>query len=104
MAELPQKPNTEEKIAEWRKEIVEFLTEMAKWSTEADDPLYIMKRLSSCTARASWMRNKLIRSGARNAKAFLAGEIDPFIDECDRQFRIWSRVGALMRDEFDMTR
>jgi len=104
MAELPPKQNTDEKIEEWRTEIIELLVEMAKWSSSADDPLYIMKRLSACTARASWMRNKLVRSGARNAKAFLSGEIDPFITECDRQFRTWSRVGALLRDEFEMTR
>lgn len=89
-------------IAEWRGELSSYLQEMYRFS-EIADPLAILKKLSSMGARVRYMQFKLSRAGSRTAKNVLFDEINPFLEEVDLQFRIWSRVGALMKDEWEQT-
>jgi hypothetical protein len=40
----------------------------------------------------------------RKLKDFRYEEILPFIQEADFQYKIWSRVGTLIKDEWDMAK
>lgn len=86
----------------WRDEITEYFTEMSKFSSfELGD---ILIKLSSYSARVSAIRNEVVRSAKRDATAFRTQEIDPFLTECDRQFKIWSRYQAVVQYEWEMSR
>lgn len=93
-----------EVIPGWREELGGYLEEIFRFSKNDDDPLPIMKRLSAFSARASYMRSISIKSNNREASSFRLEEVDPFLKEVELQFRIWSRVAALVKDEWDMSR
>lgn len=56
------------------------------------EPDQVMLQLSAFSARASEIRTHLSRSDGRLSNAFRTREIEPFIDECDRQFKLHSRI------------
>ena len=58
------------------------------------DPSEIFQNLSQFTARASEMRAMIAEHETRQEGAFRIKVIDPFIDECDRQFKVHSRALA----------
>lgn len=59
------------------------------------DPSDAFRHLSQFSARASEMRSLIsVREGREQAN-FRIKVIDPFLDECDRQFRINSRIQAV---------
>jgi hypothetical protein len=89
-------------LATWHKEIQGYLEEMCLFKTM--DPLEIMKLLSSYSARASFIRNQLVRSTNKQAETFRIKEIDPFLTEVDRQFKVWSRIAAVIATEWDISR
>ncbi len=66
------------------------------------DPVEVMQQLSSFTARASEIRATLVRVDSRRSTAFRTREVDPFIEECDRQFKIHSRLQSLRELEWKM--
>lgn len=97
------KPRTVEELIEpWRRELRGYLSEMGSFVSK--DTLEILQLLSSYSARASWMRNQAVRSGSRAVDAFRTKEIDPFLGEVDRQFKIWSRIAAVMANEYEISR
>lgn len=63
------------------------------------DPSEVMQKLSSFSARASEMRSQLVRVDSRRSNAFRTREVDPFLLECDRQFKVHSRLQSFR--EFD---
>jgi hypothetical protein len=68
------------------------------------DTVNILMDISSMTARASYIRTKIVTCQERPVQNFRTKELDPFIYECDRQFKIWSRLITLRNMEFDQTR
>lgn len=96
-------PTSEGYIKTWRKELLGFLKEMGKFE-QVDDPLYILKQISGFSARASYMNNLCASSKNRDLNEFKQNEIAPFLKEADFQFRIWSRVGALKTNEWEMAK
>ena len=93
-----------EVIPGWREELGGYLKEIFEFSKNNTDPLYIMKRLSAFSARASYIRSVVIKSKNREAGSFRLEEVDPFLKEVELQFRIWSRAAALVKDEWEMSR
>ena len=91
-----------QKVAEWRQEIDGYYSIMQNFRGMMLDE--ILLDLSSFSARMNAIRTTIVRSESRLMNNFRTKEIDPFIEECDRQFKIYSRVGALQKQEFDMTR
>ena len=71
---------------------------------ELDDPLRILKMISGYSARATYMNNKCASSNNRGLNEFKIDELTPFLKEADFQFRIWSRVGALKTNEWEIAR
>ena len=67
------------------------------------DPIDIFKYLSAFSARCSEMRMRLHRSDERRAMAFRTKEIEPLIEEIDRQFKIHSRILSFQEMEWKMS-
>lgn len=100
---LQQQPKTlQDEIGDHHKELVGYLQEMHDFKTK--DTIEIMQQLSAYSARASWMRNRLVRSGSKVAETFRIKEVDPFLTEVDRQFKIWSRIASVVATEWDIAR
>jgi hypothetical protein len=88
-------------ILNWREELDDYYTQMQDFIN--DEPDEIFMRLSAFTSRVSFIRSQIMRSSSRMLQAFRTGEIDPFISECDRQFKFWSRVQSVYQTEASMT-
>jgi len=89
-------------IAAWRKELDEFFRIMKSFSRETADTIFMS--LAAFSARASEIRGLLIRSDNRQYTAFRTKEIDPFIEEVDRQFKLWSRQLSFMQMEWEASK
>jgi hypothetical protein len=68
------------------------------------EPDEIFRYLSAWTARASFMRSQIQRSESKMLQGFRTRQIDPFIEECERQFKIWSRVFSVQSLDYNMSR
>ena len=64
----------------------------------------IMEYLSAFTARASMIRGQLIREDNRNLQTFRTKQLDPFIQECERQFKVWSRYISIRQFEWESSK
>lgn len=93
---------TEDFIEPLRTELTGYRTEMCKLKGHTTREVMVL--LSGWHARATVMRAQASRSESRRANAFRTQEVDPFIEACDFQFRIWSRVQAFDSDEMRMAR
>jgi len=94
---------TDNPIKVWRTEIVGYLEDIYSFR-ELNDPIEILKRLSAYSARASYMRNVCIRSGNKEVSSFRLEEVDPFLRETEFQFKVWSRVSAVVAQEWEMSK
>ena len=75
---------------------------------QMSDPRENLSRLSAFTARMSYVRTRIIRGeadgGSKEAANFRTKELDPFISECDRQFKIWSRLVTVAQLDYELSR
>lgn len=55
-------------------------------------PVEVFQIISSYTARATEMRSLMIRRESKKMNSFRTQQVEPFLDECDRQFKIHSRI------------
>ena len=62
----------------------------------------VFLRLAAITARLTEIRIHLHRVDSRRFTALRTREVDPLLDEADRQFRIFSRLQAVRTFEFEM--
>lgn len=95
--------DVKEVIETWRPEILGYLKEMRDFYQEEDCRL-VLRTLSAYSARASYMRNFASRSGNEKINRFRIDELDPFLMEVDRQFKIYSRLISANQFEFDLTK
>lgn len=64
----------------------------------------IFSQLAAMSARAMGIRVHLVRHETRLYAAFRTRQLDPFIEEVDRQFRTWSRQLAVRQQEWEMAK
>lgn len=64
----------------------------------------VLSSLAAMSARASYIRSLVIRNEGRQAASFRTRQIEPFLDEVDRQFKTWSRLQSVIQMEFDASR
>lgn len=93
---------SDEVLGQWRPEVLGYLKEMYTFKDEID-AREILRTLSAFSARASWMRNLAIRSSQNEIIRFRLDELDPFLDEVERQFKIYSRLISANQFELDLT-
>lgn len=84
-------------IAAWRSELDNYYETMRKF--EGMEITDVFMSLAAFSARASEIRSLLVRDQGRSANGFRTQEIDPFLTEVDRQFKLWSRIQAVTEME-----
>lgn len=89
-------------IPGFQAEIDQFFAQMADFSEI--DLRGALASLAAMSARVSYMRSQIIRNEGRVAKSFRTGQIEPFLDEVDRQFRTWSRLQSVVQMEWDISK
>ncbi len=91
-----------DQIKLWREELDTFYQSMREF------PLMeigeVLLSLSSFSARMNGIRSQIVRSESRLMNSFRTKEIDPFIEECDRQFKIHSRLMSVHSLDWEMSR
>lgn len=94
--------NSQEFLEECRPELLQNLQKMYDFHNQFDSR-EILRTLSAFSARASWMRNLAIRSSKNEIIRFRIDEIDPFLEEVERQFKIYSRLISANEFEYKLT-
>lgn len=94
-------PQRGSQLESWRAELDVYYEEMQKF--EGMDPVEVFLRLSAFSARFSEIRSRVVRTENRRFISFRTQEIEPFLDECDRQFRIHSRIQSTRDLEFRLS-
>lgn len=90
-------------MAQLRSEMDGYYEMMQAFGT--GDPRENLMQLSAFSARMSHMRTWIIRNAEDKTWAnFRTKELDPFITECDRQFKIWSRLITYSQHEYDLSK
>lgn len=89
-------------ITRVRAELDGFYVQMRTFG--AADPAEVFLTLAAMTARVSEVRSHIVRNESRRSQAFRTREVDPFLDECDRQFKYHSRAQSVRQMEADLTR
>jgi hypothetical protein len=89
-----------ESLEQWRSELDEFYNRMNRFAEDEDE---IFRNLSAMSARMSQIRTEVVRKENRALQVFRTQEIDPFLKECDRQFKFWSRVLTFSQHEWEVT-
>lgn len=74
-----------------REEIDGYYRVMKTFADPATDPQDVYLYLSGWTSRMSELKGQLHRTDSAIASQLRIREIEPFIDECERQFRYHSR-------------
>jgi hypothetical protein len=89
-------------VIEARGEIDDYMVLVRKLRSLPPDEVFL--ELSGITARLTELRLMCVRSESRRLAALRTREIDPLIEECERQFRFHSRIQACRTMEADLTR
>lgn len=90
-----------EDVSAWRNEFDSYYQQMHLFrEMEIDE---ILMALSAFSARASEIRSQLVRVDTRLHTAFRTKEVDPFLEEVDRQFKLWSRVQSVRDMDFRLS-
>lgn len=90
--QTPAKKNQPSAVEKLRQELDTYLEQMQQFPTMMPDEIF--RLLSGWTARATELRIQLNRSDNGRSNAFRTKEIDPFLEECERQFKFHSRIQA----------
>ena len=89
-------------LSSWRAELDEYYNMMGQFESSNIDE--IMRAIASMTSRVSQIRSTVVRNENRQTQSFRTREIDPFIEECDRQFKIWSRILSIHGMDWEMSK
>lgn len=85
-------------VVRLRQEMEVYYTQMSQ--LVGMDPMEVFQTLSSFSARASEIRALCFKLDSRQAQSLRTQIVDPFLEECDRQFKIHSRLQAIRELEF----
>jgi len=83
----------EDRLIAWRREFAEYYHTMKNF--DVMDVVDTFLHLSQFSARASELRSQLGTTETKKEASFRIRIIDPFIEECERQFKIHSRIQAV---------
>lgn len=80
-------------IDEVREELIAYYGEMQKLRSLPLDEIFMS--LAGWTARMSEVRSELTLRESKRSMALRTKHVEPFIEECDRQFKFYSRVQSV---------
>jgi hypothetical protein len=67
------------------------------------EPDQIMVTLAGISARVIEIRANLVRREDRISQKLRTMEVEPLVDECDRQFKLWSRIQSIRELDWKMS-
>jgi hypothetical protein len=95
-------PTIDDKIEEARTKLIGYLDEMRTFRNLDSQDVFL--KLSEFSATASHYRATICKREDRKKAAFRTHDIEPFIAEVERQFKIWSRLVSSQNLDWEMTR
>ncbi len=95
-------PTIDEEIEKAREAMIGFVDEMRGFKKL--DPQDVFMKLSEFSATATYYRSTICKREDRKRAAFRTHDIEPFIAEVERQFKIWSRLVSSQNLDWEMTR
>lgn len=87
-------------IAGWRHEMDMYLADIRALSPHSPEEIY--PTLLAISGRLTEIRILIMRNDNRQATAFRTRELDPFMGEIERQFKMWSRHQSVMETEYKL--
>jgi len=103
MAKVPQEGTGGQVLLDgWRTEIDGYFEIMRDFPNLS--PQDCLVALAAMSARVSEIRTQIVRLKTTRLEKFRTQEVDFFIAECDRQFKIWSRLISVAKFEHDVHR
>lgn len=91
-------------IDTWRSEIRRYHKEMEELVGPGADPQTVLRTISVWLSRTGFIRFNLKQSGSKSAEIFRVNTVDPFRADADQQFKIWSRISSIMKEEWEISR
>lgn len=91
-----------DRVDECRDELAGYLKSMKDW--DADNGDFILQEIASMHARAASIRHWLHNQKSQKATKFRQNELKDFIDTCDFQFRVYSRIQSVRQSEMNLSR
>lgn len=95
-----QQPSDVAAVERLREEVDDFYSRMRLFPQMEQAEIYM--DLAAMSARCSEIRSRVVRTRSQRLNAFRTKELDPLLDELDRQFRTWSRLATVRAQEWDM--
>lgn len=86
-------------IGQVRAELDGYFVALKRFGSQPADEVYL--QISGITARLGELRMICVRSESRRLAALRTREIDPLIEECDRQFRVHSRIQSVRQFDWE---
>lgn len=71
---------------------------------DAMDVTDIFQKVAAWSGRAAELRSHLVRQESRRAATFRTRELEPFLEQLDFQFRVYSRLQSVRQMEADLAR
>lgn len=84
-----------------REELDKYLERLQEFRSLELDEIFLI--LSSLTARATEIKIQLSRTDTSKSAGFRNKEIEPFLVECDRQFKYYSRMQTTRELDFKIS-
>lgn len=89
-------------ISAARRELDGYYVEMRHF--DGFDVTDIFQKIAAWSGRAAELRSHLVRQESRRAATFRTRELEPFLEQLDFQFRIYSRLQSVRQMEADLSR
>lgn len=87
-------------LSDLQQEVAEFYTRLTKLSET--DMAEVFKSLSAISSRTAEIRSWLQSSESRQMRAFKANQVEPLLEECERQYTYLSRLQAVREFELKL--
>lgn len=91
-----------ENLEAWAIELMDCYTLMRQFPSMEIDEIFMY--LAAFSARFSEIRVRLVRSQSREHSQFRTQQVDKFLDLCQFQFKIYSRLFTVKTMEYDTSK
>ena len=95
-------PTIDEQIENAREILIDYVDQMRNFKKLDSQDVFL--KLSEFSATATYFRSTICKREDRKKAAFRTHDIEPFIAEVERQFKIWSRLVSSQNLDWEMTR
>lgn len=95
-------PTIDEQIENARETLIGYVDQMRNFKKLDSQDVFL--KLSEFSATATYFRSTICKREDRKKAAFRTHDIEPFIAEVERQFKIWSRLVSSQNLDWEMTR